>query len=89
LVGYPITVSAPSDSADYCYVTIEGSTEKIGECTEDRKSRLFTIKNAYPKGYSGTVTIHLKLINPPNNWGTLGMILKTQEEGTTEDYYMD
>jgi len=40
---------------------------------------MFTIKNAFPANFAGSVQIKLSLRNPIDNWGTVGFKIRTSE----------
>jgi|DEB0MinimDraft_12_1074336.scaffolds.fasta_scaffold02860_2 hypothetical protein len=42
-----------------------------------------------PANYKGEVTIKIKMINPENNWGTVGFKIKTYEIIGEEEYLVD
>ena len=50
---------------------------------------MFRIPQAYPGGYSGFVTIHINFINPKDNWGEIGLKIKTYEVIDGEEYLVD
>ena len=90
LFAYPVGVEpAPSalDPAGGCTVTADEAqggpvTTPKANCVKIAGARLFKINNAIPKGYGGPVTIVLSMINPTDNWGSIGFKLKTYEEVT-------
>jgi hypothetical protein len=85
LLSYPATVK-PWDDAQGCTVVaesrlVEGETKTSleSDCKKLEGSRLFKISNAIPYGYDKSVTISINLLNPVDNWGTIGLKMKTFE----------
>jgi hypothetical protein len=60
---------------------VKGETivSKDEDCKKLEGSRLFKITNAIPYGHDEKVVISIQLINPVDNWGTIGIKLKTFE----------
>ena len=83
MMSYPAT-TAPWDDTQNCIVTAyneagESIESKESDCNKLEGSRLFKMDNAIPYGYDAKVVIKINLINPVDNWGTIGLKLKTFE----------
>jgi len=50
---------------------------------------MFKAINAIPKNYYGKVSISFKLVNPKDNWGTIGFKIKTFEVIGDDEYLVD
>ena len=91
LLSYPTTVNPdPSTITNGCIVVAGSFISDPKNCVKIEGARLFKITNAIPAGYSGKVTIRIKLINPANNWGKIGFKIKTFENAADgEEYLVD
>jgi hypothetical protein len=93
LLSYPPTTK-PWDDSQNCKVyaynkdgDVIVSDEK--DCVKLTGSRLFKIKNAIPYGYDEKVTIEINLWNPADNWGIIGLKIKTFEIVGDDEYLVD
>ena len=59
------------------------------DCVKLTGSRLFKIKKAIPYGYDDKVTIEINLWNPIDNWGIIGLKIKTFEIIGDDEYLVD
>jgi hypothetical protein len=89
ILSYPITVSLLDDFPADCFVTIQDSDVKFGKCSRVEGTRLVRIEDAFPSGYDKEVQISMKFINPVNNWGKIGILLKTYEVTGQEESLVD
>jgi len=89
-LSYPVTVSPqPDGSSGGCSTSGGGTVFAQGaKCTKTEGARLLAVADAIKPGYcessgtSGTcgpVTLKVKFKNPVNNWGRVGLKLKTYE----------
>lgn len=67
----------------------ETKTSLESDCKKLEGSRLFKITNAIPYGYDKKITININLINPKDNWGTIGLKIKTFEVFEDNEYLVD
>lgn len=90
LFGYPNTVSVVEENfADSCHITVEGDDTKYGICEKVEGARFIKIMDAFPESTRGKVTINVKLVNPKDNWGTIGLGIKTYQIDGEEEYLVD
>jgi hypothetical protein len=91
LLSYPVTVTID----DYpiqngCQVIAGSYKSEPTDCTKVDKARLFKITKAIPPDYSGPVKIVIRFVNPEDNWGRVGVKVKTYEvDGTGKEYLSD
>lgn len=79
-LSYPATVS-PSPKSTECYVEAGNYRSPQGKCSKIEGARLFKIVDAIPANHSDMVKIFIELENPPDNWGRVGVKIKTYEQG--------
>ena len=90
LMSYPPTTS-PQDDSQGCIVHAfnkdgDSKTSEESDCKKLEGSRLFKMTNAIPYGYDDKVTIVINLLNPKDNWGIIGLKLKTFEIIGEDEY---
>jgi len=90
-LSYPVTVSpSPAGSTGGCSTSGGGTVFAQGaQCTKIEGARLLAVRDAIKPGYCdgsktasgecGPVTIKVKFKNPLNNWGRVGLKIKTYE----------
>lgn len=64
-------------------------TSKESDCRKLEGSRLFKIDNAIPYDHDAKVVIEINLNNPVDNWGTIGLKIKTFEIYGEDEYLVD
>jgi len=90
LFSYPVTVEPdPTAISSGCYVQAGSTKSATSDCVKIEGSRLFKISNAIPVGWDREVTLVIKMINPENNWGNIGVKLKTYEVAEEESFLVD
>jgi hypothetical protein len=89
VLTYPSTVSLVDESVSSCGVYVKGSDTRYGKCSQVPGTRMIRIEDAIPAGYDKIVSIRIRMRNPPNNWGTVGVTLRTYEIVNQIDYLID
>lgn len=100
LLTYPGTVNSLEDFTDKsgkkwntegCTVVAGKTTSDPNNCKKIEGSRLIKITNAIPANHDGDVKIIVNLRNPSDNWGTIGVKIKTYEADTktNEEFLAD
>jgi len=92
-MSYPPTTS-PWEDTQGCTVNAYNKagdviTSKEEDCTKLEGSRLFKMKEAIPYGYDDKVTIVINFMNPVDNWGIIGLKLKTFEIVGDNEFLVD
>jgi hypothetical protein len=82
--SYPSSVSPAADALDAaggCTLTFEDGVAPTtrAQCKKIPNARLFRVESGIPANYKGKVTINIKMINPVDNWGEIGIKIKTYE----------
>jgi len=88
LLSYPATVNPTANSAN-CIVKAGSTSTTVDDCAKIENARLFKIANAIPANHTGPVTIAVELQNPADNWGTVGVKIKTYEVKDGNEYLAD
>lgn len=88
LMSYPATVDDTPNSAS-CTVQAGKVTTSPEKCEKIENARLFRIKEAIPVNYSGEVKISIEFKNPADNWGRVGVKIKTYEQGPKAEFLSD
>lgn len=90
LLSYPATVTIDDyPITNGCEVKAGSYTTEPSSCTKVEGARLFKILKAIPPNYDGDVEVKIKFVNPENNWGRIGVKVKTYEDDGNKEYLSD
>lgn len=90
LLSYPVTVGVEGDgSQTRCSVTAGSNRAEGTACKKVEGARLFKITKAIPPDYDGDVEVKIRLVNPEDNWGRVGVKIKTYVDDGSKEYLSD